>query len=272
MKSDRYRPASTSGANCVRLVSLSAARASWFRRPHSSRGARLRRSAESAKRLRRHRSKAAWSAGEAGGQTRCSSSATSAAMLSMTCAPKSGGSSSAARAPAANNAAASRTAPRDAKGLAMAPGIRLARRLQIIRDEVLGELAPHCLAHVHGIPEVDATPDAHLFVLFRHLREAVEAALQARVACVGYGKALGPGSEDGFENASRGTRIDRCLSRIFRMHRRRIEWQPAGVALGGVIAVLIAVADRRERPPGLVVELRVPVEDVAVGDAHGEQR
>src|SRR5204863_506083 len=83
--------------------------------------------------------------------------------------------------------------------------------------------------------EVDAAPDAHLLVLFRHLHEAVEAALQARVRDVGHGKDLGPGAEDGFENASRGTRVDPRLGRIFRMHRRGIERQPARVALGGVV-------------------------------------
>src|SRR6266513_1850300 len=41
------------------------------------------------------------------------------------------------------------------------------------------------------------------------------------------------------------------------MHRRGIERQPARIALGGVVAVLVAVADRRKRPPELVMGLRV---------------
>src|SRR5439155_19870448 len=193
MKSERYRPANTSGANCVRFVSLSGAAGSWLRRPHRSRGARLRRSAESPKRLRRQRSNAAWSAGEAGGQTRCSSSATSEAMRS-TSSPRSGRSSSAAAAPPAKSAAASRNAPPGAKSPAMRIG--LPRGLQVIGEQVVGELAAHRFAHLERIAEVDAAPDAHLLVLFRHLREAVEAALQARVRHVSHGKALGPGSED----------------------------------------------------------------------------
>src|SRR5439155_1194441 len=152
MKSERYRPANTSGANCVRFVSLSGAAGSWLRRPHSSRGARLRRSAESPKRLCRQRSKAAWSAGEAGGQTRCSSSATSEAMRS-TCSPRSGRSSSAAEATPAKSATASRNR------------MELARGRQVIGEQVVGELAPHRLAHVERIAEVDAAPDAHLLVL-----------------------------------------------------------------------------------------------------------
>ena len=108
-------------------------------------------------------------------------------------------------------------------------------------------------------------------MLFPHLREVVEMALQSRVSCVSYVKALGRGSVDGLENASRRTRIDPRLGRIFRMHRRGIEGQPARVPLGGVIAVLITVADCRDRTPELVMELRVPIEDVAVRDANGEQ-
>src|SRR5207245_8141646 len=95
------------------------------------------------------------------------------------------------------------------------PASGLPHGLQIIREEVVAELAPHSLAHVQGIPEVDAAPDAHLLVLLRHLLEAAEAALQADVRHVGHRQALAPGPEDGFQDASRGTRVDPRLGRLF---------------------------------------------------------
>src|SRR5712691_10553315 len=47
---------------------------------------------------------------------------------------------------------------------------------------------------------------------------------------------------------------------------------PACVALGGVVTVHVAVADRGHRPPRVVVELGVPVDDEAVPERHAEQR
>ena len=41
------------------------------------------------------------------------------------------------------------------------------------------------------------------------------------------------------------------------MHGRGIERRPGGVALGGVVAVLVAIADRRHGPPVIVGELGV---------------
>src|SRR5436853_1691013 len=122
--------------------------------------------------------------------------------MRSTCSPRSGRSSSAAATPPAKTAAASRSAPPGAQPPAMRIG--LARGLQVIGEQVVGELAPHRFAHIERIAEVDAAPDAHLLVLFRHLHEAVEAELQARVRDVGHGKALRPGAEIGVENASIG--------------------------------------------------------------------
>ena len=56
------------------------------------------------------------------------------------------------------------------------------------------------------------------------------------------------------------------------MQWRRIQRRPSGVALGGVVAVHIAVADRGDRPPEIVGVLRIPIENVVVGQAHVEQR
>src|SRR5436189_2306321 len=128
--------------------------------------------------------------------------------MRSTWSPRSGRSSSLSEAVAATKAAKSRNAPPMETNLAMAPDIRLPRGLYVVRDEVVAELASHRVAHVQRIPEVDAAPDAHLLMLFPHLREVVEMALQSRVSCVSYVKALGRGSVDGLENASRRTRID----------------------------------------------------------------
>ena len=50
------------------------------------------------------------------------------------------------------------------------------------------------------------------------------------------------------------------------------ERRPTRIALGGVVVVLVAVADRCDRPPEIIGELRIPVGDEGVGDAHVEQR
>ena len=90
------------------------------------------------------------------------------------------------------NAATSRNAPLVKKNLAMAPGIRLRRGLQIIRDEVVSDLAAHQFTYFERITEVNAAPDTHLFLLFVHLTEAGEIGATARVGNVGRGKAYGP--------------------------------------------------------------------------------
>src|SRR5262249_7074097 len=55
------------------------------------------------------------------------------------------------------------------------------------------------------------------------------------------------------------------------MHRRRVERQPTRVALGGVVAVLVAIAGRGDRAPRVVMELGIPIDDEAIGEAHGYQ-
>src|SRR5436189_5747367 len=110
--------------------------------------------------------------------------------MRSTWSPRSGRSSSLSEAVAATKAAKSRNAPPVETNLAMALGIRLPRGLHIVRDEVVAELASHRVSHVQGIPEVDAAPDAHLLMLFPHLREAVEMARQSRISRVSSLKAL----------------------------------------------------------------------------------
>src|SRR5262245_40832769 len=56
------------------------------------------------------------------------------------------------------------------------------------------------------------------------------------------------------------------------MHGRGIERGPAGTALRGIVAVLVAIADGGDGPPEVVGELGVPVGDDGVGYAHVEQR
>src|SRR3989441_10140141 len=56
------------------------------------------------------------------------------------------------------------------------------------------------------------------------------------------------------------------------MHRRRIQGCPAGIAFGGGVAVPVAIADRGDRPPKVVMKLRVPVGDEGIRDAHSQER
>src|SRR5215218_4613095 len=85
-------------------------------------------------------------------------------------------------------------------------------------------------------------------------------------------KLSGPPPEEGFENASSGPGVDSGLGRIFRVHRRGVQGQPTRVAFGGVIPVLIAIADRRDGPPKVVLEFGVPIHNEAVGEGHRHQR
>src|SRR4051794_2785264 len=130
---------------------------------------------------------------------------------------------------------------------------------------------PSLRRRLERVAEVNATPDAHLLMLFGHLSEAGELARQAGVGDVGRDETFGPIPEHGFEDASRRAGIDAGLRRILRMHWRCVERQPARVALGRLVAVLVAIADRRDRPPEIVLELRVPIDDKAIGESHRKQ-
>ena len=52
----------------------------------------------------------------------------------------------------------------------------LPRRLQVICHEMIGDLATHSVSDLQRIAEMNAAPDAHLFVLLVHLRKACELA------------------------------------------------------------------------------------------------
>src|SRR2546429_1713016 len=56
------------------------------------------------------------------------------------------------------------------------------------------------------------------------------------------------------------------------MQRRRDKRGPAGIALGSIVAVLVAIADRGDGPPEIVGVFGVPIDDVGVRQAHVEQR
>lgn len=59
-------------------------------------------------------------------------------------------------------------------------------------------------------------------------------------------------TEKGFEHCGSSRAIDAMSARVFRVHRRRNERFPSRIAFGGVIAVYVAVADRRHRSPEVV--------------------
>src|SRR4051812_38488067 len=108
---------------------------------------------------------------------------------------------------------------------------------------------------------MNAAPDAYLFMLLVHLRKACKLARKARVGDVGRDEAFWLATENSFQNTSRCTRVDPRLRRVFRMHWRCVERLPACVAFGRIVAVLVAVADRGDRPPEIVLEFGVPIDD-----------
>src|SRR5262249_34863198 len=137
----------------------------------------------------------------------CNSSATSDAMRS-TCSSRFGRSSSAANEAPAADASTNRHTPPNVKCLATGPGIGLARGLHVICDKMIGDLTTHHFTHVERIAEMDAAPDAYLFMFVGHLLEASKVARQARIYDIGRreGRRLGP--EHCFENSSRGAGVD----------------------------------------------------------------
>src|SRR5262245_19484411 len=136
-------------------------------------------------------------------------------------------------------------------------------------EQVLGELAAHLFADFQRIAEMDAAPDAYHPLLFGYLRNTVELTLQPGICTVGHCEHLRrSGAEHRFEDGRRNAGHDGRRRGIFGMHRRRAQRRPAGVSLGGIITVLIPVADRRHWSPTVVVKLRIPVADVVIGDTH----
>src|SRR5262245_15793223 len=106
---------------------------------------------------------------------------------------------------------------------------------------------------------MNAAPNAHIAVLLVHLRDIVELPLYVwieQIGCSERDDRFEP--KHRFENTDRRPRDDRRLRRIFRMHRGVVEWGPPGVALGGVVAVLVTVANRSDRPPEIIGEFRIP--------------
>jgi hypothetical protein len=59
---------------------------------------------------------------------------------------------------------------------------------------------------------------------------------------------------------------------MIRMHRGIIDRLPGRVALGGRVVIAVTVADRRDRPPELVVIFGVEHSDGGVGGGDGGQR
>ena len=83
-----------------------------------------------------------------------------------------------------------------------------------------------------------------LFVLLGELRNGGERPRQLRIHEIGRRKRhsrLGPHHR--FQHAHRHPRDDGRLRRVFRMHRRRVQGRPTGIALGGLVVVLIAVSE-----------------------------
>src|SRR5262245_48140853 len=212
---------------------------------------------------RRQASNAFWSPGSASGQTVESSRAS---CWTVTGTPARASSPPPASAPGPSTKQQA-TMPASAARMASAGG------LERVLDQEVGDLASHAVAHLQRIAEMDAAPDAHFHGFGGDLLDLAVAALQLGIHQVSDDDGVGRlGPEHRLQNAHRYAGDDAGLRRILGMHGHGIERGPAGIALGGVVAVLVAVADGRDRTPEMVDELGVPVGDEGVGHAHVEQR
>src|SRR5262249_6640788 len=119
--------------------------------------------------------------------------------------------------------------------------------------------------------KVDAAPHAHIFDLVSQLLHVGETALDLGIHYVDdHHWRRWVGAQHHLEDAHGHAGNDGSLRGIFGIHGIGVERHPASVAVGGVVAVLVTVADRRHGPPKVVGKLGVPIDDEGVGDAHVE--
>ena len=79
-------------------------------------------------------------------------------------------------------------------------------------------------------------------------------------------------AEHRLDHRGDGGAADAVCARIFGVHRRVVDRLPGGVEFGCRVVVDVAVADRRDRAPEVVVIFRVEYRDIGVGDRGRRQR
>src|SRR5215475_2029050 len=170
-------------------------------------------------------------------------------------------------------------APEDAGRAVRASRLRIRRLktstywLERVFDHVGRDLWAHVLAGADRESIVNAAPDADILLLLSHIGQAGELPRPLRIPHIGRRERNDlQGTEYRFQNRRRDRCVDGRLRGVFGMQRRRDKRGPAGIALGCIIPVLVAIADRGDGPPEFVEVLGVPIDDVGVRQAHVEQR
>ena len=114
---------------------------------------------------------------------------------------------------------------------------------------------------------MDATPNSHVGVFARHFGNALVVALQFGIGEISYrdgATTLGPNTVSMMPTTTpQMIAACECIGVALK--------EPARVALPGVVVVFVAVADRRNGPPKIISELRIPVADEGIGYPHVEQ-
>src|SRR5215471_3189884 len=101
---------------------------------------------------------------------------------------------------------------------------------------------------------MEAGPDAGIGNLFgkgRHAGPTVGDASGCRAGERGLGDVHS--SEHGLDDTRNAATLDAMRARIFRVHRRGGDRLPGCLTFGGWVAIDIAVADGRDRPPEVVM-------------------
>src|SRR4051794_34566604 len=116
---------------------------------------------------------------------------------------------------------------------------------------------------------MNATPNPYQCGFVDDRGEVVELPRDLRVCAIRHGYArAGAWTKHRLEHARCYTSEDARLRWILGMHRRRVQRRPRGIAFGRIVAIEIAVTDCRDRPPAVVVELCIPVDNVRIGCSH----
>src|SRR5260370_25415888 len=143
------------------------------------------------------------------------------------------------------------------------PGVHLSSRgrhgrLHHVFHNVFTDLKPHIGPDTSREAIVEAGPDASIRNLFgkgRHVGPAVGHAGRGGARHRDLGDVHG--SERRLDDRRDGAAEDAMCARIFRMHRRVVDRLPGHLAICGRVAINIAVANRGDRSPEVVMVLGV---------------
>src|SRR5215831_11186337 len=133
---------------------------------------------------------------------------------------------------------------------------------QVLRGGQRADLLPH------GDPDIRRVPVVHTVINAR-IRNFADKVVDPcpttnRTRCRGAGGAQlrhRSRTDLALENRADGRRMNAVSARIFRVHRRIDKRRPRSISLGRVVAVDVTVPNSCDRPPKVVVVLRVEYRD-----------